>query len=514
LKVGVHIKADLTRLFKDCGFTPDKDEPFIGALELGSLARLRQLVDRANVSLVDLAATVLHRHLPKDQSIRISTDWDQSELRPDQVKYAALDAYAILAVYDALRSHTTSGPVTETTLGGTSVKLVSRDHQTTIAYGLVAIDQPPKFDGVNVTKTRTIINVTVVIVPAYLVRAELLKSRQNTPLSSFGHHVPFQLLCSRKDLQLCSSDEYQHALTTVRCPLPPPSLPVPHDDHSQLIGTSDDAVHQLDHGWMEHIDFDADQEQNLTESSPDSAAETQSHTLDRLPRLPPLDSPIRSRVLGDIYHLMAMFKITVHHGLRRPFARDLRDALLLPDAADKAAVSNVLQKKMMTYELAVRCKSEWVWQRVRRYIPPPEILLPRVKLVFQTYGPLCDAVTHQPLFNDVSWEKARCILENIRLGYYSDPPGVALYTAQGKDMDGLTLYKCLRGTNHVEGGVHQNIAKRFGSYNASPRFAVNLLRDYCLTHNLRVSHFSSWLVLCLTVTLYPGRNSQPDGHYL
>ncbi|KAK2463999.1 hypothetical protein APHAL10511_003943 [Amanita phalloides] len=35
-----------------------------------------------------------------------------------------------------------------------------------------------------------------------------------------------------------------------------------------------------------------------------------------------------------------------------------------------------------------------------------------------------------------------------------------------------------------------NIIKRFGSYNASPRFAVNLLCDYCLCHNLKVGTFN------------------------
>jgi len=74
------------------------------------------------------------------------------------------------------------------------------------------------------------------------------------------------------------------------------------------------------------------------------------------------------------------------------------------------------------------------------------------------------------------------------MGYYSDPPGIKLYTIQCQDKDGLNIYRCARGTNNVEGGVHQNIIKRFGSYNASPRFAVNLLRDYCLCHNLRVQY--------------------------
>jgi hypothetical protein len=184
---------------------------------------------------------------------------------------------------------------------------------------------------------------------------------------------------------------------------------------------------------------------------------------------------------------MAMFRISTHHGLRRPFARALRDAIFIPDDEDKAAVTHVLLGKQISFNEMLMRSPIWVWRRVKCYVPPPEVLFPRVQGVLQLFGPLVDAKTSQPLFNDTAWDKATNILENVRLGYYSDPPDVSLYMDQGKDSDGLNLYKCLRGTNHVEGGVHQNIIKRFGSYtNASARFGVNLLRDYRLTHNLTV----------------------------
>jgi hypothetical protein len=86
-----------------------------------------------------------------------------------------------------------------------------------------------------------------------------------------------------------------------------------------------------------------------------------------------------------------------------------------------------------------------------------------------------DAITSQPLFSTMAYAQAELMLESISLGHYSDPPGINLYMERGRDIDDLPLYRCLRGTNSIEGGIHQNIAKRFGSYNASPRFAVNLL---------------------------------------
>jgi hypothetical protein len=63
----------MTRLFKDCGFTSKpEDVPFVGAIELGSLAKQQNLVRRVNTSLADLVKIILKRYLPKDETIRVS----------------------------------------------------------------------------------------------------------------------------------------------------------------------------------------------------------------------------------------------------------------------------------------------------------------------------------------------------------------------------------------------------------------------------------------------------------
>jgi hypothetical protein len=262
-----------------------------------------------------------------------------------------------------------------------------------------------------------------------------------------------------------------------------------------------DALHEERESLSGDLNYDPQLEESVDNAERDAVAEAQAQAL-AATLLQSINNPVvRARVLGDIWHLMDQFKISVHHGLRRPFSRALRDALFLPDPEDKAAVERVLEKRKTTFKQMVLSKPDWVWQRVKRYVPPPEILVARVHIVLQTYGPLKDATTGLPLFNDASWDKARCVVENIRMGFYSDPPGINLYTIQRQDKDGLFIYRCARGTNNVEGGVHQNIIKRFGSYNASPRFAVNLIRDYCLCHNLRVcvqtSAFSGTLFTCL-----------------
>jgi len=58
------------------------------------------------------------------------------------------------------------------------------------------------------------------------------------------------------------------------------------------------------------------------------------------------------------------------------------------------------------FEKMVLFNSDWVWQRVKRYVPAPEILAPQVLEVLCCFGPLKDAMTGQPLFNKASWESA------------------------------------------------------------------------------------------------------------
>jgi hypothetical protein len=107
---------------------------------------------------------------------------------------------------------------------------------------------------------------------------------------------------------------------------------------------------------------------------------------------------------------------------------------------------------------------------------------------FSTYGPLKDAkLNGHPLFSEDAWDNCKTILENIQHGYYSDPPDISLYFTCGKDKYGLMWYQCIQGTNGIEGGVHQNIIWWFGAFNAAPDFAVELLHDYVLYHNLKVS---------------------------
>jgi 3'-5' exonuclease len=274
LKVGVHIKADLTRLAKDCGYESQVTAGFTGAIELGAIAKDRGLVRNSNTSLSDLTSLVLQHFLPKDESIRINTNWDNPVLGQEQQLYAALDAYASWKIYSSIyQPNQTSQSVSSATPAGTPVELLSRGHASTIAAGFTVADRPAKLRGVNVTNTRTIINVTDVFTPGYLIHGDLTTSKEETFLSAFGP-TPFLLLCYMRDLKTCTepsgSTKKQHT------PLPPSSSSLPLADGDYVFDDSNIRdINELDtdfleEAWHTGLEFDPDREQDEREATQDS----------------------------------------------------------------------------------------------------------------------------------------------------------------------------------------------------------------------------------------------------
>ena len=112
--------------------------------------------------------------------------------------------------------------------------------------------------------------------------------------------------------------------------------------------------------------------------------------------------------------------------------------------------------------------------------------------MFENYGPLKCSKTGHTLFTRANWKQAANVLEAIRLGHVSDPPGLSLYLHIATDKNNLPIYKCFRGTNSVEGGIHQNVIYNFTSFNAGPQLTDAILADYILRHNIKV-------ISCLTL---------------
>ncbi|EKM73899.1 hypothetical protein AGABI1DRAFT_133904 [Agaricus bisporus var. burnettii JB137-S8] len=99
----------------------------------------------------------------------------------------------------------------------------------------------------------------------------------------------------------------------------------------------------------------------------------------------------------------------------------------------------------------------------------------------------------KPLFSTNNWQTANNVLNLIKNGYLSDPPGIPLYTIIGIDSrnGGLPLYRCARGTNTTEGGVHTHIRSRLPKFGTTIRHVNASLLDYVLRHNILSGIFNT-----------------------
>ncbi|KAL6307399.1 hypothetical protein BKA93DRAFT_747778 [Sparassis latifolia] len=460
-KVGVNISADSKKLQADCGFSAE-DTPFSGQIEL---------------------ATLLHRSLLKDATIHVSPHWGDAELHPDFIKYAALDAYTTWEVYSHLSNMGVLQFVTSDTPGGTPATLFLPDGKE-VASGIITLDHVNKLHGIEVTKSRVTLTISAIHVPAYLHPAALCPGQKATALSALGA-LPFSIVAYARQVrtseslvprreapasssvqgQLASQD-YLFKTTEITRHDPGPVI------ESGILDDLDDSEQP------DTVDGDIVPSQTVEESVRDPVAEAALRELLLQYEDPDISSQdaVRSRVLGDIWHLHDQFPISQHHDLHQPFARALSAAIFIPNAEDKVVVEAILGKLAVSYNSKILSKPHWVLHRIRHHIPSPEVLLPRVTAIIKMYGPLKDSTTNLPLFNEKAWDIAKNVLENIHQGYYSDPPGVQLYYKVGVDKRGLNLYRCCCGTNDVEGGVHQNLI-RFTSFNISPRHVVCVCSD-------------------------------------
>ena len=68
------------------------------------------------------------------------------------------------------------------------------------------------------------------------------------------------------------------------------------------------------------------------------------------------------------------------------------------------------------------------------------------------YGHLLDSKTKKPLLRREALDAVERLRVHIKTGCISNSPAVLLYFEKGKDqLTGVTLYRCARGTNDLEG---------------------------------------------------------------
>lgn len=187
---------------------------------------------------------------------------------------------------------------------------------------------------------------------------------------------------------------------------------------------------------------------------------------------------VYTRVVKDIFHLMDMIKPYKKHTLYKEFTQRFSESLFVFDEEDKMTVTEALRRNSLSWDEKMKYDRTWILKRVRRKVPSPKDLLPVLKSLFLSFGPLKCSKSARTLFDKIAWKQALSVLKTVELGHASDPPGVQMYFKTGKkDKFGLQLYRCIRGTNSLEGGVHQNLIRKFGSFGAGPKLADAMLTE-------------------------------------
>lgn len=121
----------------------------------------------------------------------------------------------------------------------------------------------------------------------------------------------------------------------------------------------------------------------------------------------------------------------------------------------------------LTFEHMLDQNPWFILERTPQHVPAPSILVPALEHIFKIFGKAIDAKTNMPLFNEQAWLKANAVVDLACQGYLSDIDGVSLYERGGIDKYGLQKWKCMQGTNNVEGGPHADIYCKFGALNDS-----------------------------------------------
>lgn len=201
-------------------------------------------------------------------------------------------------------------------------------------------------------------------------------------------------------------------------------------------------------------------------STLDLQVDSDSHALTQLKKIiesPPDIYEEYTRIKKDIFHAFHMLPIPVNHGSRPAFLRALRDHLLRWDPTIRSEVDKVCRKHFdLTFDQMLRRNPRFIAERTPRHVPPPSVLVTAIQHVYDMFKDAIDAKTGSPLFTEPFKIKANSVLELARQGYFSDIDGVPMYEKAGVDVYGLQKWKCVRGTNNVEGGPHGDIYRKFG----------------------------------------------------
>ncbi|KAJ7195718.1 hypothetical protein B0H12DRAFT_1169101 [Mycena haematopus] len=503
---------------------PDSD--FINSssvVDLSHIAKVKGVLSDVTSSLPTLAGTVLKQSLP-DFAYISTHDWN-GDITEDDVQKLVQEVDCISQIYERLMKIDSVGlPLQPSQIRAGQLVTLVIGKAPLVEGELVAHNGswPSPSDAnvqMKISTASTVIKLTKLLVPGFIVarhgqtlqwlmdhgehaivQIRTLRSRSVTPPHPSDHDTSLGVPAPMNPPSPHASDHD----TSMSGPAPrnPPSTSTSSQESQPLSLNSGHQLNptpesQNDSTVDEDLeDTDHSEDDNLGNSTEGTVIEALRHTQEIIQQ-PKIGTTLASRVLDDAYHFMdrLLRLLSKKHSIFNEFAHQFSETIFIRDKDDEAKVRAVLEKKNIKWEYAIRAKKSALNQRIRRYIPPPEKLAADLKTLFDSFKDIRDSVDRAPgrehlFFSKDARKTADTLLETARLGFVSDPPGIALYYVRGKDRDGLTLYRTIRGTNSVEGGVHMLIRRIFGSLRASPELTEATISNWFLRRNRSVGHYN------------------------
>ena len=529
IKVGENIQRDLSRIASTWGLPEllkilqDPSNPHY--IDLGHLAKLKGAVTSAFANLATITAAVLnHRMVQEDKFSNI--DWSLPSLPDDAQEYAGIIAYAHHEIWLTLSQNASVGLPIEHGTTGQLVSLMSGRQIS--AYGVI-LDRPQTIKltvGDSQKELRVTDKQTVISVERVLLDGMMVKSHKRT-LAQLGP-TPFTIIVPLSSLRTRAVEEplsfsTQPSMSTIQLP---ENIPLPRsaeevlasdgihttsiadntrlgiremtsaNDDSEMQGASDDEydtqAEREELGTLALMVQDSEPSNHGPEQI--SLSQILGIQLDYIQPEHHHNSFLPTRVFDDIFHVQNRLLKTLSkmHSAFNSFARELSQVMLVEDINDRRAVEEMLAKKGKTWEQMVYSNPDALHRRVRRLCPPPNILVPQLQALISSWQDVKCSLdpSRGVLFSATAHKAAEGLLRVAKLGLISDPPGYPLYYKMGVDKDGLPYYRCIRGTNSVEGGIHMPIRRTFGSLRASPELTDALLCNIRHRRNATVGCFN------------------------
>ncbi|KAJ7877287.1 hypothetical protein B0H13DRAFT_2347237 [Mycena leptocephala] len=134
------------------------------------------------------SAVIFRKCLPKNDAERVSSNWSDKELSAAYKEYAARDAYASLLLYHEINKTPLPLPFSTTKFAARGV--------------ISAAASEDKFNGENLTKTRTVITIEEILVPGAIIGQNRERGiGRKLSLQNFGK-VPFDILAHRSHVRI------------------------------------------------------------------------------------------------------------------------------------------------------------------------------------------------------------------------------------------------------------------------------------------------------------------------